>query len=165
MLLFPFCLFIVTFVVNASSDTMYLSVSCLLTGFAFAASIAASSTSRANDGMHLQGPGKRGSSRFTGHDYLPRNRSASAQRPPKGSRRHSAPAAAMPSAALFKVSAVVNRLISRKNARDPSLGLGVGNNLHKSGIFLGFIPGFGEQVDPNTPQDIQARLPRPMAMV
>ncbi|MBW0520123.1 hypothetical protein O181_059838 [Austropuccinia psidii MF-1] len=47
---------------------------------------------------------------------------------------------------------------------DENLGLNP-SNLHKSGIAVGFLPAFGEPFASNTPREINAKLPAPMAIV
>jgi hypothetical protein len=38
-------------------------------------------------------------------------------------------------------------------------------NLQRNGISIGFLPALGESVAPNTPKEINAKLPAPMAIV
>ncbi|EGG09617.1 uncharacterized protein MELLADRAFT_104064 [Melampsora larici-populina 98AG31] len=51
----------------------------------------------------------------------------------------------------------------RKNP-NPTLGLNP-HNLHKNGVAIGFLPGFGEPISPNSPSQINGKLPAPMAIV
>ncbi|MBW0470518.1 hypothetical protein O181_010233 [Austropuccinia psidii MF-1] len=53
--------------------------------------------------------------------------------------------------------------INKARKLNENLGLNP-SNLHKSGIAVGFLPGFGEALAPNTPQEINSKLPAPMAI-
>ncbi|EGF99357.1 uncharacterized protein MELLADRAFT_112808 [Melampsora larici-populina 98AG31] len=54
--------------------------------------------------------------------------------------------------------------LHRRNFDGNLMGLSP-SNLKRNGISIGFLPALGESVAPNTPNEINAKLPAPMAIM